>query len=398
MKVSAEFKPLGPEPEPPVPPPPPEGWGEPGGRIETPKLFVLEAFEDIKFEAREEWLVKRLLPRQGVAVIYGKSQSFKSFVVTDLAWHIASGWEWAGLRSVQCPVVYVAAEGASGLRKRKDGWTRAHRDIPAPLPFRLISDAPNLGSADGDLPRLIASIEAAGIKPGVIILDTLAQTLGSGDENGSGMVQYIANAQALANKFAALVVIVHHVGLTDEQRMRGHSSLHGAIDAQLLCERTKGALSSTMTLQKLKDDASERVFDLSLGRVVVGHDSDGDEVSTLVIEAIRETEAKPTGPARQVVPQQQRLLMSMTAEAIEEAGQDVSTFGGKGPRVRAVHDEAIRKKVYARIAEQAQPDEDRKKLEDRQRKAFNRNIADAIKAQRLMAEEREGRRFIWLPS
>ena len=221
---------------------------------------------------------------------------------------------------------------AASASARTDG--RARTANPAPLPFRLISDAPDLGSTEGDLSRLIASIEAGGIKPGVIILDTLAQTIGSGEENGSGMVQYIANAQALAKKFAALVVIVHHVGLGDDQRMRGHSSLHGGIDVQLLCERTKGALSSTMTLQKLKDDEAERVFDLTLSRVVVGHDSDGDEVSTLVIDTITEVAAKAAGPARQAVPPQQRLLMSMTAEAIEEAGQELSTFNGNGPRPR----------------------------------------------------------------
>lgn len=225
--------------------------GEAGQRVDPPKLFVLEKFEEIKFEAHEEWLVKRLLPRQGVAVIYGKSQSFKSFVVLDFVCYIAAGWDWAGLRCAQCPVVYIAAEGARGLRKRKEGWVKAHSGIPNPLPFSLISDAPNLGSENGDLERLIKSIEAQGVNPGLIALDTLAQTIGSGDENGSGMVQYVANAQALAKHFGALVVVVHHVGLADDQRLRGHSSLHGALDAQIICERTKGSLSSSMTLQKL---------------------------------------------------------------------------------------------------------------------------------------------------
>jgi len=88
----------------------------------------------------------------------------------------------------------------------------------------------------------------------------------------------------------------------------------------------------------------------------------------------------------------------MAGEAIEEEGREFSTFKGHGPRVRAVHDDVIRKKVYARIAEQAEPGEDRDKLAERQRRAFNRNVADAIKAVRLMAEERDGRRFIWLSS
>jgi hypothetical protein len=37
----------------------------------------------------------------------------------------------------------------------------------------------------------------------------------------------------------------------------GHSSLNGALDAQILRERIVGDLAATLTLQKLKDDASE---------------------------------------------------------------------------------------------------------------------------------------------
>ncbi len=359
--------------------------------------FFLEAFEAIQFEADEEWLVKRVLPRQGVAVVYGKSQSFKSFITSDLAWTIAAGWDWAGVRSMQAPVVYIAAEGARGLRKRKEGWTRTHSDIPAPLPFRLVSAAPNLGGENGDLPELIASIEAAHLAPGLIIIDTLAQTIGSGDENGSGMVQYISNAQALASKFAALVVIVHHVGLGDDQRLRGHSSLHGAVDAQLLCERAKGTLSATMKLQKLKDEDSERTFDVSLSRVVIGHDEDGDEVSTLVVDHVAESQSKPMIAKPKAVPQTQRMLMDVIVAALEENGADFRPDGTNGPHVRAVAERAIRSRYNARIAEEADIDEDPDKLADRQRKSFKRAIEAGLKANRIMARQSDGKRLIWLP-
>jgi hypothetical protein len=65
--------------------------------------------------------------------------------------------------------------------------------------------------------------------------------------------------------------------------------------------------------------------------------------------------------------------------------------------VQAVPDEVVRRRLYARIAEQAEPDEDRKKIAAKQRQAFKRNIADAIKAVMLMAGERNGERLLWLP-
>jgi len=119
---------------------------------------------------------------------------------------------------------------------------------------------------------LIESIETAGVKPGLVIIDTLAQTLGSGEENGTGMTQFIANANALSVHFAAMVLVVHHVGLADDQRLRGHSSLRGAVEVQILCERVKGTLSTTMTLRKMKEERSDRAFTAQLSRIVVAND------------------------------------------------------------------------------------------------------------------------------
>ena len=148
---------------------------------------MLEPFNAILFDAKAEWLVKQILPRQGVVAIYGRFGSFKSFIAADIAFSVASGKEWAGRRVTGRPVIYIAAEGAAGFRKRMAG-IKARGDVPRNLPFFLIGAAPNLGTDKGDLETLAADIESAGVAPGLIVLDTLAATLGSADENGAGMV------------------------------------------------------------------------------------------------------------------------------------------------------------------------------------------------------------------
>jgi hypothetical protein len=377
----------------------PPGFFDPAGppASSAPRKFTLESFEAIVFESREEWLVKRLIPRQGVGAFYGASQSFKSFVVSDLALHIALGWEWAARRVTQAPAIYIAAEGAAGLRKRKIGFERSHSNLPACVPFYLISAAPNLGTEQGDLAPLTAAIEAAGVSPALIVVDTLAQSLGAGDENGAGMIQFVANATALANKFRAFVLIIHHVGLGDDKRMRGHSSLIGGVDAQILCERKDGALSTSLTLQKLKDEASSIKLTAHLARVVIGQDEDGDDISTLIVDNIQDGAEGQTGKPSKAIAAKQRLLMDMIAEAIAEAGEPFRPFGTDGPHVSAVGDDPIRRRYYARIAETAAPDEDKGKLAERQRKAFNRSIAAALDSKTILACERDGKRLIWLP-
>jgi hypothetical protein len=51
----------------------------PAARAPIKPKFQLMPFNNIKFEAVEEWLVKKLLPRKGVAAIYGASGSVKTF-------------------------------------------------------------------------------------------------------------------------------------------------------------------------------------------------------------------------------------------------------------------------------------------------------------------------------
>jgi hypothetical protein len=164
------------------------------------------------------------------------------------------------------------------------------------------------------------------VTPGLIAIDTLAQSLGAGDENGAGMIQFVANATALANKFRAFVLIIHHIGLGDDKRMRGHSSLIGGVDAQILCERKEGALSTSLTLQKLKDEESRIKLTAHLARVVIGQDEDGDDISTLIVESIEDGEEGEPGKKPKAIPRAQRLLMAVVAEAIAEAGESFRPF------------------------------------------------------------------------
>ena len=164
----------------------------------------------------------------------------------------------------------------------------------------------------------------------------------------------------------------------------------------MLCERRGNDLVASLTLQKLKDEASDVRLLARLSRVVMGQDEDGDEISTLVVGNIEDAEPAALAPRTQSVPPAQRLLMAVLAEAIDEAGETFQP-SADGPIVRAAADDAVRNRYYARIAERAEPDEDGDRIADRQRKAFNRSTEAAIKAQRIFAAEHKGRRVLWLP-
>jgi hypothetical protein len=229
-------------------------------------------------------------------------------------------------------------------------------------------------------------------------LDTLSQSLGGADENGAGMINFVKNATALGRHLKTLVLAVHHSGLGDEKRLRGHSSLHGAVDAQILCEKTNIPFQAALTLQKVKDETSNTNFLVHLTRDVLGIDEDGDDISTLVVENVEETElSNQATPKTRDIPKQQRLLTEVVLHAIDEVGESFRPFGFEGPLIRGVSETTARQRYYQRLAERAEPNEDSEKVAARQRKAFNRAVKSMADAKRLVTGNHNGVRFLWFP-
>lgn len=103
--------------------------------------FRLLAFSDITPDSSATYLIKGLLPRVGLAVVWGPPKCGKSFWTFDALMHVALGWEYRGHRVAPGPVVYCALEGAHGFRNRIEAFRQAKLseafvDLP---PFYLIA-------------------------------------------------------------------------------------------------------------------------------------------------------------------------------------------------------------------------------------------------------------------
>jgi hypothetical protein len=234
---------------------------------------------------------------------------------------MSRGGLWAGRDVEQGPVVYIAAEGAGGIRKRIAGLKkdRAEKGLPADVPFYLLTVAPNLGTGEGDRIELIRCIETLGIRPAAIAIDTTSQSMGGADENNVGMAQLCVNATALMNYFGCLVGLIHHVPLADDERLRGWSGFPAALDVSIFSKREKGSLVATLTVKKLKDDDDGQSFTVHLVRVVLGQTKKGREVSTLVVESIAEGSSSGGETARKLPPSAENAMTALRY-AIDEVG------------------------------------------------------------------------------
>jgi len=99
---------------------------------------------------------------------------------------------------------------------------------------------------------------------------------------------FLTNALKLSRAFDALVLVVHHKGWSKQKRPRGFSGLHNNADGQIGCVRQRGELITTLEVEKMKDGPEGEVFTVSLRKITVGFYPDGKEVTTLVVDSIKE--------------------------------------------------------------------------------------------------------------
>src|SRR5262249_43245516 len=75
----------------------------------------------------QQWLIPEILPRDGLALVYGESGGYKSFLVMDWAFCLATGTPWLGRGVAHGNVAYIAAEGGYGIGKRVNAWLVHHQ-------------------------------------------------------------------------------------------------------------------------------------------------------------------------------------------------------------------------------------------------------------------------------
>jgi hypothetical protein len=256
--------------------------------------FPLVRFADIKRDRRRRYLVKGLIPREGLIVVWGPPKCGKSFWVSDVALHVALGWIYRGRRVEPGAVLYVACEGQEGFRARMEAFRKTRladgNDDPA---FHLLPTRLDLvGDADTLIADIATQLGATGCI--LIVIDTLNRSLAGSESKDEDMAGYIAACDLLREAFGCAVIVVHHCGV-EATRPRGHTSLSGAVDAQIAVKRDKaGNIVATVEFMKDGPEGDEIVSRLAV--IDVGTDEDGEPVTSCIVEATDEAPQKRRKP------------------------------------------------------------------------------------------------------
>jgi AAA domain len=277
--------------------------------------FLLTRFADLKVSTAPAQLIRGLIPRVGLTVVWGPPKSGKSFVVFDAMMHVAIGEDYRGREVIHGPIVYCAFEGAEGYGKRAEAFRKRYDLGDTNPPFYLVSARMDFVH---DHPELIASIRSklGDDDPAAVVLDTLNRSLPGSESSDQDMAAYIKAADAVREAFNCAVIVVHHCGI-DTSRPRGHTSLTGSVDAQLAVKRDASD-HITLEVEWMKDGPEGDVVVSRLDAVEVGTDEDGHPIrSCVVVPADGPVIPKTTKPR---MPKAAQTALRALVEAISECG------------------------------------------------------------------------------
>ena len=260
------------------------------------------------------WMVRGVLPLEGLAALYGASGSGKSFLMLDIAAAVAGGaYEWFVRRVTQAPVTYVCLEGEAGTGKRVKAWSLHHnKAVPDCLrfitqPFDLLSD---------DVADLARAVIAGGGAGGLVILDTLNRAAPGADENSSVDIgNLIAAAKELQSLSGGLVLLVHHTGKDSTKGLRGHSSLYAALDGAI--EVTANDSRRAWSVAKSKDDITGDAHPFKLEIVPVGKDDEGQDITSCV--AVSDDSREVNTKRRPTLSKNQKIARDVLGEPLRKS-------------------------------------------------------------------------------
>jgi AAA domain len=204
-----------------------------------------------------EWFegLEGYLPRRELVGLWGPGDSYKSFTALDWACHVAHSGE---------DVLYIAAEGASGLRGRIAAWKKMHR-VDALHRLRVMPQPVRMQEPE-DVKRFGRAVLEQGTRPVLVVVDTLARNFVGGNENSAqDMGLFVEGAEMVRRAFGCAVVVVHHA-TKDGTSERGGESLRNASFAMYRFDRI-GKQRVRVVCERMKD--AEQPVSVMLSPVVV---------------------------------------------------------------------------------------------------------------------------------
>ena len=301
-----------------------------------------------------QYLIKGLLKRKGLHMLFGESGCGKSFMMLDMAVAIASPDidTWNGKKVHHGGVVYFCAEGADGLNARFTACCDKYGLDPDRVQLDIFDEVFKLNGNDSDhtLETTLQEIKAVYSQPALVIFDTLNIFMDGDENSASDAGDFLSACRKIIAECGCSVLVVHHTGLSEEnkKRSRGSSAFKAAMDISIgLSAGTTaedGKKLLTLTVDKSKDGKAgeQLLFNLTPAPVRDWLDEDGEPVISCVVKlAEKVMEWRKQQEAEKKKPKlntSQKFALDTYKETAKATGEIITT-NNTGRQIVKVSDE-----------------------------------------------------------
>lgn len=231
-------------------------------------------------------IVQGVLTAGAGSMLYGDSNSGKTFFTIDLACAVARGVPWMGRRTESGLVVYVAAESPASVRSRLQAYQQ-HHGCKVPN-FAIVQQSLDLFKGDSDTDALIALVRTIerqrGHKVRLIVGDTLARlSAGANENSGEDMGMVVCRFDRVRTECDAHFLMIHHSGKAAASGARGWSGIKAAMDTEIEVTDALTGRCAEITKQRDIGTKGERIGFI-LTTVMLGRTKWGDPATTCVVE------------------------------------------------------------------------------------------------------------------
>jgi putative DNA primase/helicase len=214
-----------------------------------------------EYEPPDE-LIEGLITAGAGSVLYGDSNSGKTFFAIDMTVAVARGDIWMGKRTAHGMVLYVATESHASVRARLQAYQK-HYGVRVPN-FAIVQNPVNLFNGDEDTDAIIETVRQLeaqrGQKVRLIVGDTLARmSAGANENSGQDMGLVIERFDRIRTECQAHFMLIHHCGKNAAYGMRGWSGIRAAIDTEIEVTDNPSSRCAEITKQRDLGTKGERI-------------------------------------------------------------------------------------------------------------------------------------------
>lgn len=260
------------------------------------------------YEAPDE-LVEGLITIGSSVVVYGDSNSGKTFWALSVAASVAMGTTCYGRKTDPGLVVYLASESPTSIRSRVQAIKKHYGDD---LENLVVVQAPvNFYLGDGDANDVIELVrkveEMKGQSVRLIVGDTLARiSAGANENSGEDMGPVMSRFDVVAAATKACMMIIHHNGKDAAKGSRGWSGIRAHIDTEIEVSEKDGVRSVTVTKQRELPSKGEAIY-FKLEVIEMGRTKFGKPATTCV--AVPDEDSQTQNPHKPLTKHDQNVQL-----------------------------------------------------------------------------------------